>query len=79
MRIRRLKLSLVTLAVGGMVLQAGSCVNFAVDSVLTSVEFCNILNCDGGTVFDFCTPEAILADCPNASGDGFTAGADDGA
>jgi hypothetical protein len=37
---------------------------YAVDA-LTSLDFCAVLNCSGGSFFNFCSPVPLLMDCPN--------------
>ncbi len=49
------------------VLQAtpGGCLRYGMFEAFTAVDFCAIVNCQGGTFFDFCEPIPILLDCPN--------------
>lgn len=44
------------------------CQEVATSLALGSVNFCSLLNCSGGTFFNFCAPFVILIDCPGAVG-----------
>lgn len=67
---RRKLLATAALLGAATVFQAtpGGCARFAVVSGLTAIDFCSILNCQGGTFFDFCEPVPLLIDCPNLAG-----------
>ena len=54
----------------GTVFQAlpTSCANYLTAEALSSFNFCAVLNCTGGTFFNFCEPVALLMDCPNLFG-----------
>lgn len=69
-RRRRKSRWLMLAAVGGTAFQLGlytnnGCIEFPLYTGLTALNFCGIVNCDGGTFFDFCRPVALLVDCPN--------------
>ncbi len=55
------------IATGGFLLQAfpTGCNQFLGATVLTSFDFCSVLNCDSSTFFGFCEPVPVLIDCPN--------------
>jgi hypothetical protein len=42
----------------------GGCAGFAANGALTSFDFCGVVNCAGGSFFNFCSPTALLVDCP---------------
>jgi hypothetical protein len=66
--VRNKKLWAVIAACGiGTVFQAlpSGCAEYYTQLALTSFDVCSVLNCEGGTFFNFCQPRAILADCPN--------------
>ncbi|TWT45210.1 hypothetical protein RAS1_16320 [Phycisphaerae bacterium RAS1] len=74
-RSRRRSSWLVWTALSGTAFQLGystnnGCVEFPVYFGIQSLNFCGIVNCDGGTFFDFCRPVALLLDCPNLVADG---------
>ena len=50
---------------GGTVFQflPGSCAEFGAVQVLGTLDFCAVLNCQGGSFFNFCQPIAYLIDC----------------
>jgi hypothetical protein len=60
--------ALVTL---GALFQTGApgCAQFVFDTLVASLDTCTILNCGGGSFFDFCSPFVILADCPDTTTD----------
>lgn len=39
------------------------CGNFAGQFALQAFDFCSVLNCEGSTFFNFCTPVVLLVDC----------------
>ena len=41
----------------------GGCPNLLADSFLTAFDFCSVLNCQGGTFFNFCDPIVLFVDC----------------
>jgi hypothetical protein len=43
----------------------GGCLRYGTDLGLNSIDFCSIVNCQGGTFFNFCEPVPLLVDCPN--------------
>jgi hypothetical protein len=43
------------------------CAQYYTQLTLTSIDFCSIFNCQGGTFFNLCEPRPILADCPNVT------------
>jgi len=43
----------------------GGCLRYGTFEALTAIDFCAIVNCQGGTFFDFCEPFPLLWDCPN--------------
>jgi hypothetical protein len=53
----------------GTVFQTGlvpnSCGQALFQIGLNTFDFCAVFNCEAGTFFDFCSPVAILVDCPN--------------
>ena len=66
---RKRKLLAAVLAVGsGMVFQyqPHGCIDYGVQTVATSFNFCSVINCTGSTYFDPCGTNPILKDCPNA-------------
>jgi hypothetical protein len=64
---RKKLLAATLILASGTVLQLApqGCGNYLLGWGLTSLDFCSILNCEGGTFFDFCNPVPILADCPD--------------
>ena len=65
---RKKKLLVAILVCGaGTVFQAlpNSCANYLTSEALSAFNFCSVLNCTGGTFFNFCEPVALLMDCPN--------------
>jgi hypothetical protein len=71
MSIARNKKLWAAIAVLGMgillqVLPSG-CAQYYTQLTLTSFDFCSVFNCQGGTFFNLCQPQAILADCPNVT------------
>lgn len=76
---RKVVVSLAAMSLG-LTTQLTGCGEFFALAGVTGVNFCSILNCEGGTFFDFCGTNPVLIDCPNAvpvEGDG--AGDDAGA
>jgi hypothetical protein len=43
----------------------GGCARYGAVMGLYSIDFCSIVNCEGGTFFSFCEPVPLLVDCPN--------------
>ncbi len=41
----------------------GGCTNLLADGFLTAFDFCSVLNCQGGTFFNFCDPIMLFVDC----------------
>ena len=67
---RKRKLLAAILVFGaGVVFQAlpSSCTNYLTQEALASFNFCAVLNCTGGTFFNFCTPVRLLVDCPTTT------------
>lgn len=62
---KRRTLILAGLALGTALQVSGqaSCGQFAVNLALQPIDFCAIVNCTGGGLFNFCEPFALLADC----------------
>ena len=56
---------LATVSTGTTFQFSTGCNQFYYDSALTSFNFCSVLNCTGGTFFNFCEPTILLSDCPN--------------
>lgn len=56
----------VALAVlsAGVTFQSG-CLELWTVFGTSSLDFCSILNCEGGSFFDLCGTTPLLADCPN--------------
>ncbi len=48
----------------------GSCYQFSLLQGVAAFDFCSVLNCEGGSFFNFCEPVALLVDCPNLVADG---------
>lgn len=64
----RKKIWAAALVVGaGVVFQLvpTGCRNYAFSTAATAFDICSVVNCSGGTYFDFCYPVPIFADCPN--------------
>jgi hypothetical protein len=40
------------------------CTNYLTAQALTAFDFCEVLNCTGGTFFNFCSPTVLFTDCP---------------
>lgn len=64
---KRTKWWAAALISGGVMLQVGGCVNYFTEAALTSFNFCNVFNCEGGTYFDLCGTYPLFSDCPNAT------------
>lgn len=65
---RSVRLLLITLGVGTafqLAMEPTGCAAFGLNFVLNSVDFCSVLNCQGGTFFDFCNPVVLFVDCLN--------------
>ena len=60
--------ALITL---GALFQTGApgCAQFVFDNLVATLDTCTILNCGGGSFFDFCSPNIILSDCPDTGDD----------
>ena len=43
----------------------GGCLRYSGALGLNAIDFCSIVNCQGGTFFNFCEPVPLLVDCPN--------------
>ena len=57
---------LLTVLSVGTAFQAGTgCTEFFYSSAISSFDFCSVLNCTGGSFFNFCDPVPLLVDCPN--------------
>lgn len=42
------------------------CADYMVVNLVTAFDVCSVINCDGGTYFDFCNPASpFFTDCPN--------------
>ncbi|MGE3180583.1 MAG: hypothetical protein AB7N71_03065 [Phycisphaerae bacterium] len=41
------------------------CASFGLNFALGAVDFCSVLNCQGGSFFDFCDPIILFVDCLN--------------
>jgi hypothetical protein len=71
MSIKRNKKLLAAILVcgAGTVFQAlpNGCVNYLTQQVLAGFNTCAVLNCAGGTFFNFCTPVRLLVDCPTTT------------
>lgn len=65
LRKRRLWAVLVACGTGVLfqVLPSG-CRDYTVAQGLTAFDVCSVVNCTGGTFFNFCEPVRIFADCP---------------
>lgn len=65
---RRVKwLALLTALALGTATQVGvnGCYDFYVSAAVSAFDFCSVFNCQGGTFFDFCDPNApLFVDCP---------------
>jgi hypothetical protein len=62
------KRRLLALALGGTVMQylyQSGCAQYYAYGAISTFDFCAVLNCEGGTYFDFCSPIPQLVDCPN--------------
>ncbi len=46
-------------------LTPGGCGRYGAVMGLNAIDFCSIVNCQGGTFFNFCEPIPLLIDCPN--------------
>ena len=42
----------------------GGCAGFLASGAESAFDFCGVLNCAGGSYFNFCQPTALLVDCP---------------
>ncbi|QOJ13508.1 MAG: hypothetical protein HRU75_02125 [Planctomycetia bacterium] len=40
------------------------CGQYLTEFAASAVNFCSVLNCTGGSFFNFCTPQFLLVDCP---------------
>lgn len=63
MRNRKLWAAAVAFASGTVLAQG--CVDYGFSSGVTALDVCSILNCTGGSFFDFCNPVPLFLDCPN--------------
>jgi hypothetical protein len=43
----------------------GGCRDYAVQQAATAFDICSVVNCTGGSYFDFCYPTPLFMDCPN--------------
>jgi hypothetical protein len=41
------------------------CANYYTALTVSAFDFCAVFNCEGGTFFNFCEPNAFFWDCPN--------------
>lgn len=67
-RIRRIGLTIVSIAVGGYVTATGGCLSFAGERLLDTVDFCFIIDCtDGasGLLQPCLTGSPLFEDCPD--------------
>jgi hypothetical protein len=55
---------LATLSAGTMMQATFGCNQLWTGIGLSSFNFCSVLNCTGGTYFNFCSPAVLLVDCP---------------
>lgn len=69
-KIRKRMMALTALGVGGLLFQnipgvPGGCVQLLSGGLLAGFDFCSVINCTGGTFFDFCSTNSIfiLVDC----------------
>lgn len=63
----RTKSKLLALVTGGFLLQLGvqnGCTEYAVYTAAATFDFCAVVNCTGGTYFNFCEPIVLFTDCP---------------
>ncbi len=60
-------IALLALASAGTAFQVGAngCYEYYVNNALVAFDFCSVLNCTGGSFFNFCDPVPLLVDCPN--------------
>jgi len=63
-RYLRLLALLATVSAGTMFQLNTGCNQLWTGVALSSINFCSILNCTGGTYFNFCSPTVLLVDCP---------------
>lgn len=65
LKTRRKMLALLGLCSVATVFQAlpGSCADGLIYEGLAALDFCAILNCTGGSFFNFCNPVVLFIDC----------------
>lgn len=68
MRKKRLWVA-VAVCAAGMVFQyiPTGCTNYLTAQALTAFDFCSVLNCTGGSFFNFCSPTVLFTDCPQTT------------
>jgi hypothetical protein len=56
----------LAICAAGMVFQylPTGCTNYIAAGALSAFDFCAVLNCTGGTFFNFCSPTVLFTDCP---------------
>ncbi|MDX2198064.1 MAG: hypothetical protein SF069_03730 [Phycisphaerae bacterium] len=68
-RMRGRYAKLLGLLTAGMTFQVltetNGCAELYTSFALGAFDFCSLLNCQGTGFFNFCTPVAVLLDCPN--------------
>lgn len=62
------KMLALALALGaGTLFQAypyNGCTQYYAYFAVSALDFCSVLNCTGGSFFNFCSPTQLLIDCP---------------
>ncbi len=68
--VRNKKLRALALVCGAGVLfqLPGGCVDYYFGAMVEAFDICSVLNCEGGTFFDLCSPVPLFWDCPQISG-----------
>ncbi len=65
---RRRLMALVAALGAGVTFQfQNGCKDYYALGAVTAVDFCSILNCTGGSFFNFCAPVQLLVDCPQTA------------
>ncbi len=61
-------LKMLAIAVAGtafqLLTQPTGCAQYGVLVALQTLDICSVLNCTGGSFFNFCDPAVIFVDCP---------------
>jgi len=68
-RTRNKFMAVLAVCGAGVLLQTGmvptGCVQYYGQTLLTSLDFCQIFNCTSGTFSNLCEPGPLFVDCPN--------------